>query len=238
MDYEQAYKAVLETATQWIKDGCTDKERICLESVFPELRESEDERIRREIIDFICQKIDRGSVTKEQREKSNSWLAWLEKQKESLHIEKTCKENADSFTDEERIRKWLVDYFKAVERTCIHWDISPERIVSYLEKQKEIPLMNGDADLYFDEWNQQKPNPTKRQCFEEGMKYAQRLQKGQKLTERIEFDKSVLEDAICATDLLGNDESFNKDNPNLANAFRIAKDWLKSLPERFSYQTK
>ena len=79
MDYEKAYKAVLETATKWIEDGCTDKEKICLESVFPELRESEDERIR----------------------------------------------------------KWLVDYFKAVERCWIHWDISPERIVSYLEKKKE-----------------------------------------------------------------------------------------------------
>lgn len=41
MDYEKAYKAVLQTATQWINDGCTDKEKICLECVFPELRESE-----------------------------------------------------------------------------------------------------------------------------------------------------------------------------------------------------
>ena len=47
MDYEKAYKAVLKTATQWIKDGCTDKEKICLECVFPELRESESEDERR-----------------------------------------------------------------------------------------------------------------------------------------------------------------------------------------------
>ena len=49
MDYEKAYKASLKTAAQWIKDGCTDKEKICLKCVFPELRESEDERIRKEI---------------------------------------------------------------------------------------------------------------------------------------------------------------------------------------------
>lgn len=42
-------------------------------------------------------------------------------------------------SEDERIREWLVDYFKAVERACIHWDISPERIVAYLEKQKENP---------------------------------------------------------------------------------------------------
>lgn len=43
MDYEKAYKAVLKTATQWIKDGCTEKEKICLKCVFPELRESEEQ---------------------------------------------------------------------------------------------------------------------------------------------------------------------------------------------------
>ena len=53
-----------------------------------------------------------------------------------------------------------------------------------------------------------------------------------------EFDKGILNDAICATDILGNDESFNNSNPNLAKAFRIAKDWLKDLPERFNLQPK
>lgn len=81
IDYEKAYKAVLQTATQWIKDGCTDKERICLECVFPELRESEDERIRRKMIEHF------KSKTKE------TWcnmpvkdiIAYLEKQKEPKH---------------------------------------------------------------------------------------------------------------------------------------------------------
>ena len=80
MDYEKAYKAVLKTATQWIKDGCTDKEKICLECVFPELRESEDERIR----------------------------------------------------------KWLIDYFGSIKKTVwIHRDITCEQILEWLEKQKE-----------------------------------------------------------------------------------------------------
>ena len=53
----------------------------------------------------------------------------------------------------------------------------------------ELPTMNGNADLYFDEWNQQQRNPTKRQCFEEGIKYAQRLQKEQKSMEYLDKDK-------------------------------------------------
>jgi len=78
MDYEKKYNDALNLAKSYYGNGCNE----FLDTIFPELSESEDERIRREIIDFICQKIDRGSVTKEQREKSNSWLAYLEKQKE------------------------------------------------------------------------------------------------------------------------------------------------------------
>ena len=43
----------------------------------------------------------------------------------------------DSEDEDERIRKWLVDYFKAVGKSWIHRDISPEQILAYLEKQKE-----------------------------------------------------------------------------------------------------
>lgn len=59
-----------------------------------------------------------------------------------------------------------------------------------------------------------------------------------KPAEWSESDKGVLMDAICATDKLGNNEVYNKNNPNLAKAFRVAKDWLKNLPERFNLQPK
>ena len=63
------------------------------------------------------------------------------------------------------------------------------------KEQKEIPLMNGDADLYFDNWIQHN-NTTKRRCFEEGIRYAQRLQKEQKpvtneKAEMTDFEQSV-----------------------------------------------
>ena len=89
IDYEKMYKAVLQTATQWIKDGCTDKERICLECVFPELRESEDERTCRELSEFISsikQISESGRTTWAVREEDagmcERFLAYLEKQKE------------------------------------------------------------------------------------------------------------------------------------------------------------
>ena len=60
----------------------------------------------------------------------------------------------------------------------------------------------------------------------------------QKPAEWSEEDEDTLGDAISAADILGNDESFNNGNPHLAKAFRVAKDWLKSLPQRFNLQPK
>lgn len=48
------------------------------------------------------------------------------------------------------------------------------------KEQKEIPLMNGDADLYFDDLRITTKPLTSREWFNEGIKYAQRLQKEQK----------------------------------------------------------
>ena len=79
-DYEKAYKAVLQTATQWIKDGCTDKEKICLESVFPELRESEDERNRKWILEYLYDGLRKAD--EQFKDHFKSAIDWLEKQKE------------------------------------------------------------------------------------------------------------------------------------------------------------
>jgi hypothetical protein len=63
-----------------------------------------------------------------------------EKQKESLHISETCKESADSFTDEdERIRKWLYDYISNCPNNnfAFYGGVGKDAVLNYLEKQKE-----------------------------------------------------------------------------------------------------
>ena len=67
--YDKAYEKVAVRFGSNVADG-----------IF--IEESEDEKIRKELIDFIYDKTD----TYELREKSNSWLAWLEKQ---------CKKESD-----------------------------------------------------------------------------------------------------------------------------------------------
>ena len=69
-EYDCGYQAGYTVAK---KECVTDNNKTSVD---------DDEEIRKEIRDFVCWAIDRGSITKEQREKSNSWLAYLEKQKE------------------------------------------------------------------------------------------------------------------------------------------------------------
>ena len=75
MDYEQKYKEALERAKVYHSGGS-----ICdihlTEVIFPELKISEDERIRREIIEYIT--LYKDSLCDKEY---NSWIAWLEKQK-------------------------------------------------------------------------------------------------------------------------------------------------------------
>ena len=82
--------------------------KATLERIFPELKESEDEKIRKHIVTFIMEAEKMGDAPEE----CAKWLAWLEKQGQvkesqiSQHENKMCKENDDSLTSEdEKIRK-------------------------------------------------------------------------------------------------------------------------------------
>ena len=132
----RAYEMALEAARKEL--GVDRKEwevvQRVLHNIFPVLCESEDEKIRKAILglsylDGIEPILTKCSVTR------SDIRSYLEKQKESLHIQETCKENADSFTDEDekmlkRIRLCLDE--------CVHSDIirdyERDECVAYLEK--------------------------------------------------------------------------------------------------------
>lgn len=81
MDYEKKYKEAIKKAKSKIKN---DKDHVLYEDdiidIFPELKESDDERIRNEIIAFVEQSIHRGGGTPIPQEQEDKWIAWLEKQ--------------------------------------------------------------------------------------------------------------------------------------------------------------
>ena len=75
-DYEKKYKEALERAKRLTSD-MTTLQKI-REFIFPELVESEDERIRKELVNFILYKAGRVLLDKETEHR---FVAYLEKQK-------------------------------------------------------------------------------------------------------------------------------------------------------------
>ncbi len=98
MDYEKKYNEALK----WMRElyprfpGAFKEE---IEHYFPELRESEDERIRKAIVHLLEVASD-AYLIEATGFKKEQFLSYLEKQKESLHISETCKENAEYFTSQ------------------------------------------------------------------------------------------------------------------------------------------
>ncbi len=90
MNYEEKYKEALERARDLHKDAIDMGESLrakqC-EIIFPELRESEDERIRKELIEFVKRWKEKGKgfcpkvpLWTSDVEECNRYIAWLEKQ--------------------------------------------------------------------------------------------------------------------------------------------------------------
>ena len=88
MNYEQKYKEALERAKEWFNTEEPDSYTCIVESIFPELKESEDEKIRKELISFVRRQIEcHEKPNVERDEKFESWIDWLEKQGEQKPIE-------------------------------------------------------------------------------------------------------------------------------------------------------
>ena len=87
MDYEKEYKEALERAKK-LQETCDSQAVVSwCEYIFPQLKESEDEMIRKELIEhvkdqqssFISAPDCRDKYEEEENNKYNSWIAWLEK---------------------------------------------------------------------------------------------------------------------------------------------------------------
>lgn len=85
MDYEKAYNEALGWMRK-IYPTLTGTNKEDAEHYFPELKESEDEMIRKEIIEFINWSDSYGAMRADFHQKNcpERWIAYLEKQKEYL----------------------------------------------------------------------------------------------------------------------------------------------------------
>ncbi len=165
MDYEKKYKEALEKLRDFYRDYDTVSHLIDvkdeLANLFPELKESDDERMLREIKRYIKEQGNKSTGLPNGTAAVADMLAWLEKQGDKDKLIKELGEykvkytqevlekhiNSMSNKDDERLRKTTIAFLKdfaeqgyenAVE--CIDW----------LEKQGEQkPTLNFKAKDWY-----------------------------------------------------------------------------------------
>ena len=113
MDYKEKYEEALERAKKWYFAPNSNKiptfaNRV-IKEIFPELKESEDERIRKQIKAFIK---SRGSQITQS--KTDAWLAWLEKQGEQKPTE---------WSNEDEEKLIMCCKFLRDASVCIDYDV-------------------------------------------------------------------------------------------------------------------
>jgi hypothetical protein len=95
MTREEAIKAI----KAW--DFLDNDEKEAIETIIPELKESEDERIEKEIIAFLKENLETGRADKTWSLSGlKRWIAWLEKQSEQKPT--WTEEDEDYLNDLER----------------------------------------------------------------------------------------------------------------------------------------
>ena len=136
MDYEKKYKEALSKA----KDMLSYKEikREDMEYLFPELEESEEEKIRKEIISFLKEGKPYYCPNSVRRQE---WANWLEKQGKPVQNE----------IKEENIKEQLISYFRAESRDVPHRKEIHDKWISWIEKQGEKSIFWSEriiADVF------------------------------------------------------------------------------------------
>lgn len=232
IEIPEGYEEALERCKQWvagtsgINPGASPKE--VSEYIFPELAESENERIR-EVIE---------SIVRVYGKTQGEWLAGYDMDTLVVHLR-------DAFACLERQKeqqpimiqwtgknlKEVIDFTGKSPRFD-EWFKSWEDFESYVHSHGDILKLFCEDGSHYEvpvgAWIVKTPD---------GYNTPSRFRFIQQPAEWSEEDENTLNDAITAVDLMLTD-SFKDSHPNLFKAFLIAKDFLKSLPKRFNLQPK
>ena len=128
--------------------------------------------------------------------------------------------------EDERIRDFLYELIKVCAWSAKQFP-PREKCLAYLEKQKEQKHLPGFDELTPDE---KMNHPLYLEGFDVGRKVGQ-VEAEQKPAEWSDDDEKMRRRAICAC-------NFTIDRTFSETHYGEARDWLKSLPERFNLQPK
>lgn len=122
--YDEALERIWKELQKCGYTGCDTARQIY--RYFPELKESEEERIRKEIITH-CR--NTRCVTEESAERIAKWIAWLEKQGEQKPI--------DKFEPKFKVGDWITD-------GCLHC-----KIIQVLDECYIVDSKFGKTSIFF-----------------------------------------------------------------------------------------
>lgn len=233
----KAYDEALIKAKELLDSPRTCFDIVQLKDIIPELRESEDERIRKEAISIVQSYMNICDKEGDPCLSGYKVLDWLEKQKNAFEngrqlgiMQEQARQELEWPDEKQKEQKPYGQRDECKDCQANYAGSCKGSCEMKRQEQKpadeQFPPLEGLDAIKAEYYDRGFKNG-----FDEGVDSVKPM-------EWSEFDKGALKDAICATDILGNDESFNKGNPNLGKAFRVAKGWLKSLPERFNLQLK
>lgn len=166
---DKRYDEALERARNIHTQTEFDCEKVLVEKIFPELRESDDERIRKDIIEYLKQRKTCYS------EPFNSWITWLEKQ----GVQKPVENAEPKFNDGDWIvsedgKTWLINgidsknyqvisidgehsYFPIIKQSSMHlWSIADAKkgdVLASKDGDDILIFRNIDSNTHFSSYN-------------------------------------------------------------------------------------
>lgn len=143
MNYEEEYNHAFEIAKGYW-GGVTDFVRGILESMFPQLAESEDEKITKEIVEFLDYCYDTNLFREEDYNNQYIWRRWLEKQKEQPQEELVYRMNGlmQEYIKEEKDDAEKEHRFKCYQ---LFWNALED--ANFFEQKEQKPIEDVVKDI-------------------------------------------------------------------------------------------
>ena len=110
MNYEKKYKEIVGQIKKAYLYAQTDSTKAVLEEIFPELAESNDEKIRKEILSFCKNRADNYPNDPKYANIGN-WISWLEKQDDKIDFA-----NKEYWRGYREGKKEILDKYAEIEK--------------------------------------------------------------------------------------------------------------------------
>lgn len=238
MDYKQKYEEALERAKMYQGMTVLPAENM-IETIFPELRESEDERIRKEILEYFQQ------FENEELRGINisDWIAWLKKQGGQKLQGKTALETIN----EEKIDN--VNYAKSADKVKPKFHKGDWVVVSTTKGDRVVQIASVEYfkdghPSYFTTEGRWFGNGTKARLLTNKDVEITTIPENRAIVNKIkswsEEDektwKELIEEVKDQLDSVPSPDCRDKEDEKVLKQLTRWLDWLKSLKQKIGWE--